>query len=88
MVLALICPVVLLERMLGSSGRTPDDLATIIFSSGSEGEPKGVMLTHRNIITNIDASLEVFPNDRDSCLVGFLPFFHSPLASWQPCGSR
>jgi len=78
MALALCCPVSLLERMVGSpSGRGSDDLATIIFSSGSEGEPKGVMLTQRNIITNIDASLEVFPHDRKSCIVGFLPFFHS-----------
>ncbi len=77
MVLSLLCPISWLERLLGSAHRSPDDLATIIFSSGSEGEPKGVMLTHRNIITNIDAALEVFPNDRKSCIVGFLPFFHS-----------
>ncbi len=77
MILGLCCPVSILERLWGTGGRRSDDLATIVFSSGSEGEPKGVMLTHRNIITNIDATLEVFPNDRQSCIVGFLPFFHS-----------
>ncbi len=77
MLLGLCCPVSILERLWGKGGRSSDDLATIVFSSGSEGEPKGVMLTHRNIITNIDATLEVFPNDRQSCIVGFLPFFHS-----------
>ncbi|MBX3177637.1 MAG: MFS transporter [Candidatus Hydrogenedentes bacterium] len=75
--LALLCPIPVLDKLLGAPRRMPDDLATIIFSSGSEGDPKGVMLTHRNIMTNIDAAFEVFPNHRDSCLVGFLPFFHS-----------
>ena len=77
MSIALFCPVFLLDRVLGAPRRGPDDLATIIFSSGSEGEPKGVMLTHKNLITNIDAALEVFPNHRETCLVGFLPLFHS-----------
>lgn len=77
MAIALLCPIRLLDTVLGAPRRGPDDLATIIFSSGSEGSPKGVMLTHKNIITNIDGALEVFPNHRDSCLVGFLPLFHS-----------
>jgi len=77
MAIALFCPRMLLDKVLGAPYRGPDDLATVIFSSGSEGAPKGVMLTHKNIITNIDSALEVFPNHRDSCLVGFLPLFHS-----------
>jgi acyl-[acyl-carrier-protein]-phospholipid O-acyltransferase/long-chain-fatty-acid--[acyl-carrier-protein] ligase len=76
-VLALTCPVRLLDRLMGSPLRHPDDIATVVFSSGSEGEPKGVMLTHRNLITNIDGTLEVFPNHGETCIVGFLPFFHS-----------
>ena len=74
---ALFAPVRLLERRLGRAQRTPDDLATVIFSSGSEGEPKGVMLTHRNILSQMDAAEETFPHHRDTCIVGFLPFFHS-----------
>lgn len=77
MVLGLCCPVRLLDKLLGAKPRTPDDLATVIFSSGSEGAPKGVMLTHRNFIANIDGALEIFPHDRNCCIVGFLPFFHS-----------
>ncbi|MBA4389021.1 MAG: acyl-[ACP]--phospholipid O-acyltransferase, partial [Verrucomicrobia bacterium] len=54
-----------------------DDVATIIFSSGSTGEPKGVMLSHHNIISNIEAFrmlLHLEPQDR---MCGILPFFHS-----------
>ncbi|MCC6143139.1 MAG: MFS transporter, partial [Candidatus Hydrogenedentes bacterium] len=78
MLLALLAPVSLIERVCGSPrGRTPEDLATIIFSSGSEGDPKGVMLTQRNILTNIEAAMEIFPHGPKDCMLGFLPFFHS-----------
>ncbi|MBI2422074.1 MAG: MFS transporter [Candidatus Hydrogenedentes bacterium] len=77
MLMALFAPVRVIERALGRTRRSPDDLATIIFSSGSEGEPKGVMLTQRNVMCNIEQTLEFFPHDGKTCLVGFLPFFHS-----------
>jgi len=54
-----------------------DALATVIFSSGSTGVPKGVMLTHRNILANIDAIGQVYELSTKDVLVGVLPFFHS-----------
>ena len=53
------------------------DLATIIFSSGSSGRPKGVMLSHKNIISNIKALTTVFHLKPDDNLCAVLPFFHS-----------
>ena len=69
-------PAPLLARLYSGHPR-PDDLATIIFSSGSTGVPKGVMLTHRNILSNIGATMQVFKlTDRD-VMIGVLPFFHA-----------
>jgi len=55
----------------------PDALATIIFSSGSTGVPKGVMLTHANVLANIDAANQVFHLQPNDVMLGVLPFFHS-----------
>jgi acyl-[acyl-carrier-protein]-phospholipid O-acyltransferase/long-chain-fatty-acid--[acyl-carrier-protein] ligase len=54
-----------------------DELATVIFSSGSTGDPKGVMLSHYNIGSNIDQLEQVFALNRRDRLLGILPFFHS-----------
>jgi acyl-[acyl-carrier-protein]-phospholipid O-acyltransferase/long-chain-fatty-acid--[acyl-carrier-protein] ligase len=55
----------------------PEDLATVIFSSGSTGDPKGVMLTHDNIVSNIAQLEQCVGFDRRDRLLGILPFFHS-----------
>jgi acyl-[acyl-carrier-protein]-phospholipid O-acyltransferase/long-chain-fatty-acid--[acyl-carrier-protein] ligase len=58
-------------------GFTADSVATIIFSSGSTGEPKGVMLTHHNIMSNIEAFRMVFRATLNDNVCSALPFFHS-----------
>jgi len=54
-----------------------DSLATVIFSSGSTGEPKGVMLSHYNIVSNAWQLEQVFGLGKSDRLLGVLPFFHS-----------
>jgi acyl-[acyl-carrier-protein]-phospholipid O-acyltransferase/long-chain-fatty-acid--[acyl-carrier-protein] ligase len=64
-----------------------DQLATVIFSSGSTGDPKGVMLTHFNIMSNIQQVSQVFMLDGRDKILGILPFFHSfgfMAALWMP----
>ncbi|MFN4254461.1 MAG: AMP-dependent synthetase/ligase [Saprospiraceae bacterium] len=58
------------------SGIQPDDLATIIYTSGTTGNPKGVMLTHRNIVFNVEAMrpyIPILPGERG---LSFLPVSH------------
>jgi long-chain acyl-CoA synthetase len=54
----------------------PDDLATIIYTSGTTGDPKGVMLSHGNITSNVVASLKAFTIDGDDDTISFLPLSH------------
>jgi acyl-[acyl-carrier-protein]-phospholipid O-acyltransferase/long-chain-fatty-acid--[acyl-carrier-protein] ligase len=61
----------------GKRGLAVDQLATVIFSSGSTGDPKGVMLTHYNVMSNIQQVSQVFMLDGHDKILGILPFFHS-----------
>jgi acyl-[acyl-carrier-protein]-phospholipid O-acyltransferase/long-chain-fatty-acid--[acyl-carrier-protein] ligase len=77
-----------LERALsGGTTATLDDLAAVIFSSGSTGDPKGVLLTHYNIASNIEQMGQTFMLNRKDTLLGVLPFFHSfgfTVTLWLP----
>jgi acyl-[acyl-carrier-protein]-phospholipid O-acyltransferase/long-chain-fatty-acid--[acyl-carrier-protein] ligase len=76
--IARLFPVAMLERSLGrKQPGSIDDLATIIFSSGSTGDPKGVMLTHYNVGSNIQQMNQVFGLLPADGFLGILPFFHS-----------
>ena len=53
-----------------------DDIAEIVFTSGTTGSPKGVMLTHRNIVTNVNAIEHVYPRGRTLRFMSLLPLSH------------
>jgi acyl-[acyl-carrier-protein]-phospholipid O-acyltransferase/long-chain-fatty-acid--[acyl-carrier-protein] ligase len=99
--LAWLMPTGLLKRALGAHRVRPlpealaadgkaspvDQLATVIFSSGSTGDPKGVILTHFNIMANISQVGQVFMLGSRDKVLGILPFFHSfgfTAGLWMP----
>lgn len=78
MLAACFLPARLLVKFAGCERRASlDDIATIIFSSGSTGDPKGVVLTHYNIASNVEQLNQVFMLHADDRILGILPFFHS-----------
>lgn len=54
----------------------PDDLATIIYTSGTTGKPKGVMLSHHNIASNVKGVQPIFPTSVGEIALSFLPLCH------------
>ncbi len=66
------------DRVLLGLGKVgPDDVLTVLFSSGSTGEPKGVMLSHRNVAANVDSFRRGIPFYESDRFLVTLPFFHS-----------
>ncbi len=54
----------------------PEDLAEVVFTSGTTGDPKGTMLTHRNILSNAIAATRIFPIGPKQRLLSFIPLSH------------
>jgi acyl-[acyl-carrier-protein]-phospholipid O-acyltransferase/long-chain-fatty-acid--[acyl-carrier-protein] ligase len=73
--------------LMGLGGHKIDDTCTIIFSSGSTGDPKGVVLTHGNIAANAESTIQAIDPVPEDRLLGILPFFHSfgyTVTLWVP----
>jgi acyl-CoA synthetase (AMP-forming)/AMP-acid ligase II len=71
------------KELLADPAAAPDvavdpetDVAVLPYSSGTTGLPKGVMLTHRNLVANLLQVQEAFPIEPEDTLIGVLPFFH------------
>ena len=72
-----------IAELLGDPSKAPSpeidpdgDLAVLPYSSGTTGLPKGVMLSHRNLVANLSQMHVALPIGEDDVLVGVLPFFH------------
>ena len=71
-----------LSELMGDPADAPehrdlgDDLAVLPYSSGTTGLPKGVMLTHKNLVANLIQIQDAFEISEDDVLIGVLPFFH------------
>lgn len=84
---AYLTPAFMLDWLLGLRRISGDDVATVIFTSGSTGLPKGVMLTHHNIATNVEAIDQVVHPRPTETILGIVPFFHSlgfTVTLWGP----
>lgn len=82
-----VMPAGMLESRLGLNRVSMDDMVTIIFTSGSTGVPKGVVLSHRNLVANIRAFAQAVHLDSDDVIIGILPFFHAfgyTVTLWAP----
>jgi len=72
-----LVPIALLEFWLGLGRIDPDDVVTVMFTSGTTRCPKGVMLSYRNVASNIDALDQILGLRQNDVVLAVLPFFHS-----------
>lgn len=65
------------DYFINSSSKVKeDDLCTIIYTSGTTGEPKGVMLSHKNILSNVRSALKFIPVNANDIFLSYLPLCH------------
>ncbi len=72
-----LLPYTIIRRLAGVSAVGDRDEAFLLFTSGSSGEPKGVALSHRNLLANATQFGEMLNLSDDDIIMGALPFFHS-----------
>jgi acyl-[acyl-carrier-protein]-phospholipid O-acyltransferase/long-chain-fatty-acid--[acyl-carrier-protein] ligase len=85
--MSIFVPTRLLLRLLQVPKRGGHDEAIILFTSGSSGEPKGVVLSHRNIVGNVSQFRELLYAKKEDAILASLPFFHSfgsTVTLWYP----
>jgi len=87
-ILTRLLPSGVLSTLLGLNKRKGDDEAVLLFTSGSSGEPKGVVLSHRNVLANVCQFASRIDLPNGSSILGSLPLFHSfgsTVTLWFPC---
>src|SRR5213082_1475394 len=85
--MSIFAPTRLLLRLLQVPKCGGHDEAVLLFTSGSSGEPKGVVLSHRNIVGNVSQFRELLDAKKDDAILASLPFFHSfgsTVTLWYP----
>ena len=85
--ISIFAPTRLLLRLLQVPKRGGHDEAVLLFTSGSSGEPKGVVLSHRNIVGNVSQFRELLDAKKEDAILASLPFFHSfgsTVTLWYP----
>ena len=85
--LSILLPARLLARLLQIPKKGGHDEALLLFTSGSSGEPKGVVLSHRNIAGNVSQFRDLLDAKKDDAILASLPFFHSfgsTVTLWYP----
>jgi len=85
--MSILAPAGLLLRLLQIPKGGGHAEATLLFTSGSTGEPKGVVLSHRNIVGNVSQFRELLDAKKNDAILASLPFFHSfgsTVTLWYP----
>jgi acyl-[acyl-carrier-protein]-phospholipid O-acyltransferase / long-chain-fatty-acid--[acyl-carrier-protein] ligase len=85
--MSILLPARLLLRLLQIPRKGGHAEATLLFTSGSTGEPKGVLMSHRNIVGNVSQFRQLLDATKDDAILASLPFFHtfgSTVTLWYP----